>query len=75
MAEPDTTKQKQEKAGEKIANIAHVVTPDPDKDPGLPKLGTRKVSAADIDTAPTKKKIGADTGPMHVGVNFDASDS
>ncbi|MCB9385332.1 MAG: hypothetical protein H6509_12005 [Bryobacterales bacterium] len=74
MAEPDTIQAKKEKDGdEKISNRAHLVTPDPDKDPGRPKIGVIRKEEVHVDASPRKKKD--DSGPMHVGVTFDANDA
>ncbi|MEZ5365568.1 MAG: hypothetical protein R2748_25375 [Bryobacterales bacterium] len=73
MAEPDTIQAKREKDGDDtVSNRAHVVTPDPDKDPGSPKVGVILEDEVHVDASPKKKQD--DGGPMHVGVNFDAKD-
>jgi hypothetical protein len=72
MAEPDSTKHKQKKSEEEAENVAHVVTPDPDEDPGTPKLGLRKVDARDPATKPKRRANPEPNEPMHVGVNFDS---
>ena len=75
MAEPDSTKNKQKKAGDKAANVAHIVTPDPDNDPQSPKLRERSPKDREVDASPKSKyRRGDDGGPMHVGVDFDASE-
>lgn len=74
MAEPDSTKSKRNKDGDdKVSNRAHIVTPDPDKDPGVPKIGVVRKEEVNVDASPKKRKD--DGGPMHVGVNFDANDA
>ena len=73
MAEPDTTKQKKDEAADdEIANRAHIVTPDPEEDPGHPKLGVVDREDAKVDASPKKRT--SDNGPLSVGVNFDASE-
>ena len=73
MAEPDITKHKKEESDDEIVNRTHTVTPDPDDDPGVPKVGVVE-DGAEVAAARPKKRT-ADNGPMNVGVNFDSSET
>ena len=71
MATPDTIKQKQKRKDDELANPAHIVTPDPDEDPGTPKIGTISERDRHVDASPKKKK--RDYGHLRVGVDFDGN--
>ena len=73
MAEPDSAQHKKDEAGDdEIVNRAHVVTPDPEDDPGHPKVGVVEKDAAKAGLSPKKRT--RDTGPLSVGVSFDSSE-
>jgi hypothetical protein len=71
MATPDTIKQKQKREGDELANPAHIVTPDPDEDPGVPKVGVIREHERKVDASPKKKP--RDGGHLRVGVDFDGN--
>ena len=71
MATPDTIKHKKKKEEDELTNRAHIVTPDPDEDPGTPKVGVIREDETKVDASPKKKRDAG--GPLHLGVNFDGN--